>query len=125
MADVTIAVVTTAAVNTRSADLIGAGASVNATQTFEIDVRGDTSNVLIFLEEENNGVATVTFDAGVNPPSLLGEATEDGLDIALAQADLRWVPLQPGQFIQANGKITGSVATNDVLVYAIRIPREM
>lgn len=124
MADVTIAVVTTAAVNTRSADLVGAGTAITTGQTFEITgVKGDTSDLLIFVEETAGSTATFTFDPGVNPPSLLANATEDGVDIALAANDLRWVPLQPGQFIQADGDILGSLVGAGKL-YAIRQPRE-
>ena len=125
MADVTIAVVTTAAVNTRSADLIGAGTAITTGQTFEITgVNGETRNLLIFVEETAGSTATFTFDAGDNPPSLLAGATTGGLDIAMAANDLRLVPLQPGQFIQSDGEILGSLVGAGKL-YALRQPREM
>jgi hypothetical protein len=109
-------------VNTRSADLVGVGESVTTSDTFVIDAKGETRNLLIFVEEQGTGAATVTFDAGDNPPSMLAELGD--VDIVLAQADLRYVPLEPGQCIQSDGTITGSVATNTVKVYAIRDPRE-
>lgn len=124
MADVSVAVITTAAVNTRSADLIGAGTAITTGQTFEITgVKGETRNLLIFVEETGGTTATFTFDPGDLPPSLLAELTTDGLDIALSANDLRLVPLQPGQFIQSDGDITGSLVGTGKL-YALRWPRE-
>jgi len=122
MADVTITPVAQV-VNTRSADLIGAGSVVNATQTFEIVAKGETRNLIIILEELNTGAATVTFDAGVNPPSMLGSRDGD-LAISLAQADIRYLPLEPGQFVQADGTITGTVTGNNCRIYVMRDPRE-
>jgi hypothetical protein len=46
------------------------------------------------------------------------------LAIVLANADLKLVSLEPGRFIQSDGTVTGSVATNDVEIYVVRIPRE-
>lgn len=115
---------TSAAVNTRSADLIGAGTAITTGQTFEITgVNGETRNLLIFVEETAGSTATFTFDAGDNPPSLLSGAATGGLDIAMAANDLRLVPLQPGQFIQSDGDITGSLVGGGKL-YALRQPRE-
>lgn len=125
MADVSIAVVTTAAVNTRSADLIGAGTAITTGQTFEITgVKGDTSNLLIFVEETGGSTATFTFDPGDNPPSVSQGLVTAGLDIAMAANDLRLVPLRPGQFIQSDGDILGSLVGAGKL-YALRIPLEM
>lgn len=122
MVDVAITM-TDLAVNTRSGDLVGSGTSVTAGQTFSIDTNGRTEGILLILEEQNSGAATVTFDAGDDPPSKregLGS-----LDIALAQADLRSLILEGGRFIQ-NGPgnlITGSVATNTVKITALNLSR--
>lgn len=122
MVDVAITM-TDLAVNTRSGDLVGLGSSVTAGQTFSIDSNGRTEGIVILLEEQNSGAATVTFDAGDDPPSKregLGS-----LDIALAQADARLVILEGGRFIQ-NGVanlITGSVATNTVKITAFNLSR--
>lgn len=122
MVDVAITL-TDLAVNTRSGDLVGLGSSVTAGQTFSIDSNGRTEGIVILLEEQNSGAATVTFDAGDDPPSKregLGS-----LDIALAQADARLVILEGGRFIQ-NGVanlITGSVATNTVKITAFNLSR--
>lgn len=122
MAHVDITPVTNWNVNTVSADLVGAGQSVDAADTFAIDAKGETSDLLIFLNEEGSGAAAVTFDAGDNPPSLQGPLGD--LTVNLSASDLRVVSLAPGRFIQSDGKVTGSVATNDTLIYAVRIPRE-
>ena len=120
MVDVAVTL-TTLAVNTRSSDLVGLGSSVTAGQTFSIACKGKTDDLIILLEEQGGGAATVTFDAGVDPPSKregLGS-----LDIALATSDARLVQLEGGRFIQADGIITGSVATNTVKVTAFRTSR--
>ena len=109
--------------NTRSSDLIGVGTAVATTDTFTIPALGSTRTLIIVLEEAGSGAATVTFNAGDNPPSFLSA----DLDIVLAQADLRIVMFEPGQLIQddQSGSITGSVATNDITMYALRISNEI
>lgn len=120
MVDVAVTL-STLTVDTRSADLVGAGASVTAGQTFSIAALNRTNDLIVFIEETNTGAATVTFDAGDEPPSM--RAGLGSLAIALAQADLRLVPLSGGRFVQDNGLITGSVATNTVKIWAARFPR--
>lgn len=122
MVDVAITL-TSLAVNTRSGDLVGLGSSVTAGQTFSIDTNGRTEGIVLVLEEQNSGAATVTFDAGDDPPS-----KREGLGslaIALAQADCRLVILEGGRFIQndAANLITGSVATNTVKITAFTLSR--
>lgn len=122
MVDVAITL-TPLTINTRSADLVAGGTSVTAGQTFSIDSNGRTEGILIVLEEQNAGAATVTFDAGDDPPS-----KREGLGalaIALAQADLRVLQLEGGRFIQngASNLITGSVATNTVKIMALDLSR--
>jgi hypothetical protein len=120
MADVAITL-TTLTVNTRSGDLVGGGASVTAGQTFSIAANNKTDDLIIALEEQNSGAATVTFDAGDDPPS-----KREGLGalaIVLAQADLRLLQLEGGRFIQSDGTILGSVATNTVKIFAFRTSR--
>ena len=123
MVDVAITM-TDLAINTRSGDLVAGGTSVTAGQTFSIDTNGRTEGVVLILEEQNSGAATVTFDAGDDPPSKregLGS-----LEIALAQADLRALVLEGGRFIQngASNLITGSVATNTVKITALNVSRK-
>lgn len=120
MVDVAVSL-TSLTANTRSSDLVGGGTSVTAGQTFSLAVRNRTERILVLLEETNTGAATVTFDAGDEPPSM--GAGLGSLDIALAQADLRAVVLEGGRFIQSDGTITGSVATNTVKIFAISLPR--
>lgn len=105
--------------NTRSIDLIGGGTAVATTDTFTIPADGNTRTLILVAEEANAGAAVITFDAGDNPPSFLTASTT----LTLAQADLRLWMFEPGQFIQndQDGSITGSVATNDVKLYALRI----
>src|SRR5512136_1767800 len=116
MADVTVTPVAQT-MATRSADLKAAGASVTAGQTFAIASPSGSlaGQYAIFLEEQNAGVATVTFDAGDNPPALL--AGEGALAISLAQDDQRLVWIESARHCQNDGTITGSVATNTVKIY--------
>lgn len=109
--------------NTRGSDMLGAGVSVTTSDTFTIDVQNVTHDLIIVIEEGGVGAATVTFDAGANPPSL--QAPLGDLEVALATSDIRPVPLEGGRFIQTNGKITGSVATNTVTMRAYRLPKGM
>lgn len=119
MVDVSITL-TSLVNNTRSNDLVGGGSSVTAGQTFEIVANNETMDLVVVLEEQNGGAAVITFDAGDYPPSLRRSLGE--LEITLAQADLRVVPLEGGRFIQSDGKITGSVATNTVKITALKLP---
>lgn len=122
MVDVAITL-TNLVINTRSADLVGSGTSVTAGQTFSIATQGRTEGIIIVLEEQNAGAATVTFDAGADPPSK--REGMGSLAIALAQADLRMLELEGGRFIQAGATnlITGSVATNTVKITAFKVSR--
>ena len=122
MVDVEITL-TDLAINTRSGDLVGLGSSVTAGQTFSIDSNGRTEGILIVLEEQGGGAATVTFDAGDDPPS-----KREGLGalvITLATSDLRILELEGGRFIQDGvaNLITGSVATNTVKIMAFNLSR--
>lgn len=121
MVDVSVTL-TTLTINTRSGDLVGLGASVTAGQTFDIAALGKTDDLIILLEEQNSGAATVTFNAGDDPPSK--REGIGALDIALSQADARILQLEGGRFIQSDGKITGSVATNTVKITAFRTSRK-
>jgi len=122
MVDVAITM-TDLAVNTRSSDLVGSGTSVTAGQTFSIDTNGRTEGIVILLEEQGGGAATVTFDAGDDPPS-----KREGLGsliISLATSDARLVTLEGGRFIQ-NGVanlILGSVASQTVKITAFNLSR--
>lgn len=109
--------------NVRSADLVGTGDTVTTSDTFSITARGNTRTLILVIQELGSGAATITWDPGDNPPSFLAGLTEDGLTTALAQSDVRILMLEPGEFIQDAqvGPITGSVATNSVKIYALRI----
>lgn len=120
MADVTVTPVTMTE-GTKSADLVGAGSAVTDAQTFAIAGGNVTHDLMIFMEEGGSGSATVTFDAGDNPP-----ATRAGLGaraITLATSDLRAIVLESARHTQSDGTILGSVATQTVRIYALRIPK--
>lgn len=108
---------------TATGDLVGDGDSVNAAQTFAITLpvhagRGEGS-LIIRMEEEGSGAATVTFDAGDNPPSLL--QGKGALEVSLSTSDFQIVVLEPGRHLQNDGTITGSVADNDTFISAYYI----
>ncbi len=104
--------------NTRGSDLVGVGQTITTSDTFSISVRGNTRTITVYMEELGGGAATVTFNAGDNPPSFLAEA----LTINLATSDLRPMVFEPGQFINDDqlGSITGSVGLQSVKIYATR-----
>ena len=119
MADVTISA-TSVTLATRTADLVGSGTSVTAGQTFAFAVADSADKYVLVLEEQNSGSATVTFDAGDLPP-----AHRQGLGslaITLAQADLRIVVIEMARHLQSDGTVTGSVATNTVKFYVLKLP---
>lgn len=119
MADVTLTA-TAVTLATRTADLVGNGASITAGQTFAFTPADSSDKYVWVLEEQNSGSATVTFDAGDVPPS--HRAGLGSLAITLAQADLRLVVIEGQRHMQSDGTITGTVATNTVKAYVLRLP---
>lgn len=109
--------------NTRSADLVGTGDTVTTSDTFSISTHGLTRTLILVIQELGSGAATITFNPGDNPGSFLAGLDTDGLQVDLAQSDVRIVMVEPGQFLQDDqlSSITGSVATNSVKIYALRI----
>ena len=107
-------------VNTRSGDLVGSGSDLNTGETFDIAVGNRTEEHIFVLEEQDGATATVTFNAGDEPPSM--RAGKGSLTIDLAANDLRLLTLEGGRFIQSDGKITGSV-TGGVRITSLQIPR--
>lgn len=119
MADVSISK-TALVENTRSGDLVAGGTDINTGQTFEIAAANQTDDLVLILEEQDGSTATVTFDAGDEPPSM--RAGLGSLTISLAANDLRALILEGGRFIQSDGKITGSI-TGGVRITALDLPR--
>lgn len=112
---------TTAVVNTATGDLVGSGTAVAAANTFTIAARDKTDDLVLILEA-GAGASVVTFNAGAYPGSAL--ASKGNLVINLASADVRLIQLEGGRFIQADGTITGSVATTLCNMTAIRTSRK-
>ncbi len=110
---------TTLAFGTESADLPASGTSVIAGNTFEVDVKFNP-NILFILEEVGGGACTITFDAGDVPPAARGGLGAD--TVVLAASDLFAFIPEPGRHMQNDGKITGSVATNNARIRALRLP---
>lgn len=119
MADVTLTA-TAVTLATRTSDLVGSGASVTAGQTFACAIADSADKYFWIVEEQNSGAATVTFDAGDNPPS--ARAGLGSLAIVLAQADLRGVVIEGARHLQDDGTVTGSVATNTVKITVLKFP---
>lgn len=108
-------------INTRSADLLGSGTACAIGDTFEIDAKGKTDDLIIHLESTDANAPVITFNPGVDPPS-----KREGigpLPITLATLDARILQLEGGRFIQANGKITGTVTVGVTRITAFRTSR--
>ena len=119
------------AIGVATPDLLGADADdsaidVVATDTFRIDCRGAgagkavASKIIVFMETQSAGAATVTFDAGDYPPAML--KSQGALDIALAASDLKMIVLDQARHMQNDGYITGSVATTAIYATAYYMP---
>lgn len=124
MADVSITN-TALTANTASADLVGSGTAVNATQTFALTQAHTLpgSRLVVVLEEVGGSGATVTFDAGDYPPALTKEAVgSSGAAISLAANDLKVIMLEKARFLQSDGSITGTVATANCRIRVLAIP---
>ena len=119
------------AINVATPDLVGADADdvavdVVATDTFRIDCRGvgggkaTEGRIIIVLETQTAGAATVTFNAGDYPAAML--KFKGSLAIELAASDLKVVVLEAGRFLQDDGYITGSIATTACYMTAYYMP---
>lgn len=118
-ADVTITA-TAMVEGTPTADLVGSGTAVNSGQTFTCNISGMTRNIMLIVEEVGGGAATITLDAGIEPPS---ERSGLGGDtITLAASDLKAYIYESGQFVNASGYINGSVATNNCKIRVLQFP---
>ncbi len=107
-----------------TAALEGIGQTVTTSDTFEIIADGNTRTLIIVIEELNTGAATLVVNPGDNPPSFLAGLTAAGLNVAVAQDAVKILMLTAGEYIQADastGKVTGSVLTNSLKLYALRI----
>ena len=120
MSDTAVAV-TNLTANTVTADIITTaegGTSVSAGNTAVFTVNGDTRNIIFGVY--GTGVATLTVEAGDNPPSLrqgLGTAT-----LTVPASDELLFVLEGARFMQDNGTIRIAVATNNVVISAHRFP---
>lgn len=118
-----------------SIDLVGAGASVTAAQTFMIPVsdpehtfstpayppaRGGETKLLLVVEEGGGGAATISILSGDTRTSL---QSIKGLDsIALATSDLKLYMLEAGRHLTNDGFIKGLVNTQTCKILAFILP---
>jgi len=126
MADEAVTPVTLT-INTVSGDVITTGAggvTIDAGNTAVIDFKGETRATFITLYAAS--AATVTILQGDEPPS-----ESAGLGDVAAQTipagDCLVLALMAGQFVHGDstyaGKVRISVASNDVVLSAFRLPR--
>jgi len=80
---------------------------------------GGRKGVLI-LYENGGGAATATVAAGADPPSL--RAGIGALEISVPSGDCIATVLETARFLQANGTIRVTVATNNVHMTWLEIP---
>jgi hypothetical protein len=100
------------------------GTSVAAGNTAVVTApAGDTGN-LIFTFYNASGGATVTFEPGDEPPSeLSGVPTSSSGALTLTADKPYFVVVQPGNWVQSNGTIRITVATNTTIVGCYRVPQ--
>ena len=123
MADIAVAI-TPFVAGTISADVITAAAdieSVIATNTAVIAAAGDSSDLVISVYAAS--AATVTFDAGDNPPSMVS-GIGAGSAQAIGAGDVALITIPGGQFVQSNGTVRLTVAANTCIIGAFRMARE-
>ena len=112
-------------------DLLGADADdsavdVAATDTFRIDCRGVgagkavQTKILLVIETQTAGAATVTFDAGDYPPAMT--QAKGSLAISLAASDIKILVLESARHLQNDGYITGSLITTACYMVAYYMP---
>ena len=126
MADVTVPL-TRMTVNTLSTDLVGGMTDHNTGETGECDLDANHTlpymsgedRLLVIFEEQDGAAATIVFDAGDYPPSMLKD--KGALTITLAASDIKPVVLEAGRFLQNDGKITYTV-TGGVKIGFFRLP---
>lgn len=104
----------------------GVGTSVTAGNVAVVTApAGDTRN-LLFTFWNASGGATVTFEAGDEPPSEnSGTVTATSAALALTAAKPYFVVVRAGEFVQSNGTIRVAVATNTTIVGCYRLPQGM
>lgn len=112
---------------TATPDLVGADAddtAVTTSDTFYITMPpvpgGGETRLIIVLEEQGGGASVVTFDAGDYPPAQT--SAKGSKTVSLLTSDLKAIVLEAGRHMQNNGRITGSVATNNVYITAYYMP---
>jgi len=123
MANVTIPV-TTLTKNTLSADLLDGAQviAVPAADTFTITLPTGQrpSQMFLAVYGDDNGAATVTFNAGDNPPSV--QAGGGALALTVTNGLAYVFCLDQSRFTQSDGTITGTVTTKSVEMGVFFLP---
>lgn len=122
MADVAITPVVQA-LNTRSADLVGAGTAITnaASNRFVITpgARNAPLGMVLLFEADATG-DTVTIEAGDYPPAQL--KAQGPVTIVLAASDLRAVWVEPARHMKSNGTIVVTCGDDGTRCYAMVPP---
>ena len=123
MADIAVAI-TPFVAGTISADVITAGGDIESVAAGNVAVvaaAGDGSDIVISVYAAS--AATVTLEAGDSPPSEMS-----GLGAGSAQSvgagDVCLITVPGGRFVQSNGNIRVTVASNTCIIGAFRMARE-
>ena len=123
MADIAVAI-TPFVAGTISADVITAAGdieSVVATNTAVIAAAGDSSDLVISVYAAS--AATVTLEAGESPPSEMS-GLGNGSAQSVGAGDVALITVPGGRFVQSNGTVRLTVASNTCIIGAFRMARE-
>ena len=123
MADVVITPVAQA-INTRSADLVGAGTAITdaAANVFSIAAGGrPPDRITLYFEADATG-DTVTILAGDRPPAQ--RAGLGNITVVLAASDLRSVTVESARFVQDDGTIRATCTDDGTRCYATLTTRD-
>ena len=124
MADIAITV-TALAINTVSADILDADGTTISTasaNTFAIAAGGLAGGRLLLKFFDDGSTDTITILAGDRPPSQRVDL--GNLSFAMGAADVRYILIEAGRFLQDDGTIRATCTTNGMECKAFTLPAE-
>ncbi len=114
------------ALNVRSADILETAGLVALTTSdgwvIDAPISSDNGAVLVIRFWNAATAATVTVEAGANPPAV--RAGLGDLEIVLAGSDVRYAVVERARFLQDDGTINLKASDDETELSAMYLPRE-